>query len=82
MRRFDVNARGAFEDLYNGFLALDFEDLTATFCTIGEGKFNNFVVGRELKWVASGADAFGHEFERTLTLSSTTNGLITVQHEA
>ena len=53
MRRFDVNARGAFEDLDNGFLALDFEDLTATFCAIGESEFDDFVVGWELEvsWV-------------------------------
>ena len=47
MGSFDIDARGAFEDLYNGLLACDFEYLAPPLRSVRERERDDFVVGRE-----------------------------------
>lgn len=48
MGSLDVDARGTLKDLNDSFLSGDFEDLTATFGSIGESQLYDFVVRWEL----------------------------------
>lgn len=47
--RLDVDARRALEDLDDGLLALDLEDLTSSLGAIGQSESDDLVVRRELR---------------------------------
>ena len=53
---FDVDAGGAFEDLHDRFVSLDFEDLPAALGAVGEGELHDLVVGGELRRAVSVRD--------------------------
>lgn len=61
MRRLDIDTRRSLEDLHDGFFTRNFEDLTTTFCTIGQSELYNLVVRWELDKPISMIDHFGDE---------------------
>ncbi len=48
VRGLDIDAGCSLEDLHDGLLSLDFEDLSSTRCAIRKCQLDNFIVRRKL----------------------------------